>query len=128
MGLNKDWDLPSAGSILLARDGESVRPCIVLAGYKSKSGAELLTVVLGSSQQALSKNQKLFVIDKNLPKDVWRASGLCFTTGFDLTRKYTVVYDSKGFVVPKRPKFGLQPILGTVHPAIIESLKKGLED
>lgn len=124
MGLNKDWDLPSAGSILLARNGENVRPCIVLESYLIKSGAAMVTIVLGTSKPDL--NQNLFVIDKNLPKDIWRASGLCFNTGFDLKKKYTVVYDKSGFILPERPRFGLQPILGTVHPAIIASLKKGL--
>lgn len=121
------WDLPSAGSILLAKDGKDVRPSIVVSSYAWKDGLSFVSVILGTTEFPNYHSSELFTITKSLPKDVWAASGLCFNTGFNLRKQYNLSYDTGNFVLPIRPKFGFAPVLGIVHPSIIGSLKEALE-
>jgi hypothetical protein len=125
---------PTAGDVVLCRFPQNLlkpapapkaRPAIVLSVYAPLPGEACYRVRVCYGTKNLSR---IYPHDCEVTKAQhsaeYHSAGLSYDTKFDMHQALLLPYTSEWFLVPHRPRFGMTPKIGVMHPATVPRLSR----
>ncbi len=129
----KVFAAPSAGDFVIFRwiktdnagvVSEKIRPAIILRVFEADRAGSFIRVslVYGTTRGGPLQDTEFSIERARHPAEFAR-SGLYRDGRFDMLKLVTCGWTDQNFAIPKNPRFGETPKIGSIHPRTTERLK-----
>ncbi len=122
------WSEPTAGEIVWCHFPDHIhprpkpRPALILVVYDDEAPMFSVEVAYGTSQRTTQLYRGEFSILRERHPVAYQTAGLSYDTKFNLKQTVVLPYTTAWFSVPPAAPHGQKPMLGTLHPSLVNTV------